>query len=248
MLRGHRKKGMTGTGKEGRKMETVVSVVRTEKKYSITRSKQSVLLHRLSSVMRPDENGGTEGYWVRSLYFDSIYDGDYFDKINGLEFRKKIRLRIYSPDQETVKLELKQKQGAAQKKKSLLMTRGMAEELIQGNYLGLMDLRSQLAAEFYLLLETGVYRPKCIVEYHRIAFAEEANDIRVTFDSEIGTSHNSDAFFSRELSLLPVRKEPVLEVKYNGFLLGSIKELLDYADAPELSISKYTMSRQVLGA
>jgi hypothetical protein len=46
---------------------------------------------------------------------------------------------------------------------------------------------------------------------------------------------------------LPVRKEPVLEIKYNGFLLSNIKQVLDFADAPELAISKYAMSRQLLG-
>lgn len=228
-------------------MAPIVSVARTEKKYSISWIQQNVLLQRLPLVSRLDENSDAGGYLVRSLYFDSIYDNDYFDKIDGLEFRKKIRLRIYSSDQKNVKLELKQKQGAAQKKKSLFITKSLAEEMIQGNYLGLMELNSELAAEFYQLLETGLYRPKCIVEYHRVAFVGDCNDIRVTFDSEIGASHACEDFFKKNLTLLPVRKEPVLEVKYNGFLLSNMKQMLDFADAPELAISKYMMSRQILG-
>lgn len=229
-------------------MVTAFSVMRTEKKYDINRIQQNTLLYRLSSIMKKDENSVTGGYLVRSLYFDSIYDNDYFDKINGLEYRKKIRLRIYSPDQEGVKLELKQKQGSAQKKKSLFIPQSLAKEMIKGNYIGLMKLNSELATEFYQLMETGVYRPKCIVEYYRIAFAEYSNDIRITFDSEIGTSPDYDDFFGKNLSLLPVRKEPILEVKYNGFLLGNIKQMLDFADASELAISKYVMCRQILGA
>lgn len=229
-------------------MATIVSVMRTEKKYSITWNQQSALYHGLSLTMKTDENSDAGGYLVRSLYFDSIYDNDYFDKIDGLEFRKKIRLRIYSPDQDTVKLELKQKQGAAQNKKSLIITRDLAKEMIAGRYIGLMELHSQLAEEFYQMLETGVYRPKCIVDYHRIAFAEDSNDIRITFDSEIAASHNCEGFFKKDLSLLPVRKEPVLEVKYNGFLLSNIKRMLDIADVPEIAVSKYIMSRQLLGA
>lgn len=228
-------------------MATAVSVVRTEKKYGITRIQQSILLHRLSVIMKADNNSTAQGYLVRSLYFDSIYDNDYFDKINGLELRKKIRLRIYSPDQELVKLEMKQKQGAAQKKTSLLISRGLAEKMIQGDYAGLLEQPSELAMKFYQLMETGVYRPKCIVDYHRVAFAEDSNDIRITFDSGIGTSPDCNDFFGKNPSLLPVRREPVLEVKYNGFLLGNIKQMLDFADASELAISKYTMSRQILG-
>ncbi|MDO4437849.1 MAG: polyphosphate polymerase domain-containing protein [Eubacteriales bacterium] len=224
-----------------------ISVVRTEKKYSISPYQQSTLLHRLEPVMNIDKHSGIGGYMVRSLYFDSIYDNDYFDKINGLEMRKKVRLRIYSPEQTTVKLELKQKQGSAQKKISLSITRELAEEMIQGNYEGLVELNSDLALMFYQILETGLYRPVCIVEYHRTAFAEESNDTRITLDSEIGMSPFCDSFFDRELNLIPVRKEPVLEVKYNRFLLSNIKQILDFADAPELAVSKYAMSRQVLG-
>lgn len=224
-----------------------VTVVRTEKKYSITQCQQNTLLHRLEPIMDVDEYGGLGGYMVRSLYFDSIYDDDFFDKISGLELRKKVRLRIYSPEQMTVKLELKQKQGSAQKKISLSITKKLAEEMIRGHYTGLVELNSDLALTFYQILETGLYRPKCIVEYHRIAFAEESNDTRITIDSEIGTSLFCDCFFEKNLNLLPVRTEPVLEVKYNGFLLSNIKQVLDFADASELAISKYAMSRQLLG-
>lgn len=224
-----------------------VSVVRTEKKYSIAPYQQNILLYRLEPIMSIDQHSSMGGYMVRSLYFDSIYDNDYFDKISGLEFRKKVRLRIYSPEQTTVKLELKQKQGSAQKKISLSITRELAEEMIHGHYTGLLELGSDLALEFYQILEMGLYRPKCIVEYHRMAFAEESNDTRITIDSEIGMSPFCDLFFEKQLSLIPVRKEPVLEVKYNGFLLSSIKLVLDFVDVPELAISKYAMSRQVLG-
>lgn len=228
-------------------MGNMFSVVRTEKKYSITRIQNNTLIHRLALTMKLDNNSDIGGYLVRSLYFDSIYDDDYFDKINGLELRKKIRLRIYSPYQETVKLEIKQKQGAAQTKKSLLISKNLAEEMICGRYGGLMEIDSELSMAFYQLLEAGVYRPKCIVEYHRTAFVEESNDIRITLDSEIGTSCNCEDFFRNDLSLLPVRKEPMLEVKYNGFLLSNIKQILDYTDASELAISKYMISRQIMG-
>lgn len=224
-----------------------VSVVRTEKKYSISQCQQNTLIYRLEPIMSIDKYSNIDGYMVRSLYFDSIYDNDYFDKISGVELRKKIRLRIYSPEQTTVKLELKQKQGSAQKKTSLSITKKLAEEMICGNYTGLAELNSELALNLYQILETGLYRPKCIVEYHRIAFAEGSNDTRVTIDSEIGTSLFCDRFFDKNLNLMPVRREPVLEIKYNGFLLSNIKQVLDFADAPELAISKYAMSRQLLG-
>ena len=37
----------------------------------------------------------------------------------------------------------------------------------------------------------------------------------------------------------------VLEVKYNGFLLSYIKDLLDQVERSELSVSKYCLARSV---
>lgn len=39
--------------------------------------------------MNVEAHSGLGGYKVRSLYFDSIYDNHYFDKIDGPELRKK---------------------------------------------------------------------------------------------------------------------------------------------------------------
>lgn len=227
-------------------MSETLSVFRTEKKYELNGLQKSILVNKLSSIMKLDENGDQNGYLVRSLYFDSIYDDDYFDKVNGLENRKKIRLRIYSPDQKMVKLEIKQKNGAAQLKKSIWISKALAEEMINGNYVGLLELESELAIEIYQILERGVYRPKCIIEYNRIAFMEETNDIRITFDSDISVSMACQDFFKHDLSLMPIMNKPVLEVKYNGFLLSNLKQIVNIANASEMSISKYALCRQML--
>lgn len=222
-------------------------VVRTEKKYDLSQLHVGQLMKLLDAVMKRDEHSEEDGYMVRSLYFDSIYDDDYFDKVDGIEIRKKIRLRIYSTQQETAKLELKQKQESAQKKVSITIPRSLAEEMTHGNYLGLAELQSENALMFYHLLETGLYRPSCIIEYQRTAFTEQTNDIRITFDRDIEMSPFCERFFDDQLSLIPVRKDPVLEVKYNRFMFSTIKQVLNCADAPELAISKYAMARAMLG-
>ena len=227
-------------------MSSSFHVVRTEKKFRITHIKKSMLIDRLSYIMSADEHSNLDGYPVRSLYFDSIYDDDYMDKLNGFEYRKKIRLRIYSPDNDAVKLEMKEKRGAVQRKKTVWIPKSVAQEMIKGNYSGLLDVKTQFTDELYCILESGLYRPKCIIEYHRVAFMERSNDIRVTFDSNIGVSSNVNAFFDKDISYIPVLFEPVLEVKYNGFLLSNIRSALELADASELSVSKYTMSRELI--
>jgi len=227
-------------------MSNTLSVFRTEKKYAITKAKKSILINKLSYVAPFDSNSGINGYQVRSLYFDSILDDDYMDKLDGLENRKKIRLRLYDPQQETIKLELKQKQGAAQLKKSIWVPKELAVQMIQGRFSGLLELDNPVATEIYTIMELGVYRPKCIIEYHRIAFMEDTNNIRITFDSNISASKNVSAFFDNNISYAPVADD-VLEIKYNGFLLSPFKKIINIADAPELSVSKYAQSRELLG-
>lgn len=44
-----------------------------------------------------DKHNGAGGYRIRSLYFDTLDDNDYRDKLDGMELRRKIRLRNYDP-------------------------------------------------------------------------------------------------------------------------------------------------------
>ena len=222
----------------------VHAVMRTEKKYSVSLSTSRQLANRLSRIMQTDAHGSSDGYTVRSLYFDSVYDDDYFDKVNGLEFRKKVRLRLYSPEQPWIKLEVKQKQGAVQMKKSLVISRELAFRMIGGEYFGLLELEGAFPRELYTLLEQGLYRPKCIVEYRRLAFVGETNNIRITIDSHLGASRKCGDFFAGGLSLQALLKEPTLEVKYDGFLLDYCKGIINLTDLPELSLSKYEMARR----
>lgn len=224
-------------------VEDTISVMRTEKKYLLSYQKKNILENRLSGIMKRDEYGRMGRYFVRSLYFDSIYDDDLFDKINGLEYRKKIRLRIYHPEQKWVKLELKQKRGAVQNKKTIKISRENAEQMMEGRYDFLLKMQGPLSTALYQIMEQGVYRPKCLIEYHRAAFVEETNNTRITIDSETGVTGRYEKFFSDRISLQPLLKYPTLEVKYNGFLLDYIKEMLEIADFTEVSLSKYEMSR-----
>ena len=73
-------------------------VYREEKKFLISVAEFIKKSHTLSHVMMEDPHNGTHGYIIRSLYFDTIYDNDYYEKQAGIETRRKIRLRIYDPN------------------------------------------------------------------------------------------------------------------------------------------------------
>ncbi len=222
-------------------------VLRQEKKYSINLADGAYLRSHLSKVMLQDAHNGTQGYAIRSLYFDTPDDQDFNEKLDGLELRRKVRLRIYSPNDTSAKLEMKQKQGPYQKKRSLRVERDDAIRLCQGDYSPLLKYPEPFAAECYGLMTCRCYRPKTIVEYLRQAYIAKENQIRLTLDSRIIATESCYDLFSPSLSLYPVMDpfSMVLEVKYNGFLLSYIKDLLNDLDRPELSVSKYCLARGV---
>lgn len=221
-------------------------VFREEKKFLISLPEALQISSRLSQVMLEDAHNGIHGYRIRSLYFDTIDDTDYYEKAAGVELRRKLRLRCYDPSADYAMLEMKQKQGASQLKRSLRVTREDAERLRHGNYASLLRYPEAFAAECYALLHSRCYRPKTIVEYDRKAFIAKENKIRITFDSRVEATESCLDLFSPRLNMNPVL-DPycvVLEVKFNGLLLSYLRQLINSVDKSELSVSKYALARQ----
>lgn len=195
--------------------------------------------------MAQDPHNGVNGYMIRSLYFDTPYDTDFFEKQAGIELRRKIRLRCYDPKADFAMLEMKQKQGARQLKRSLRVSREDAIRLTKGDYEALLSYSEPFAAEIYGFMKTRVYVPRTIVEYNRKAFIAKENRIRVTFDNRIVSTESCYDLFSERLNMNPVMDpyDVVLEVKFNGFLLNYIQSMINCIDKSELSVSKYVLAR-----
>ena len=154
-------------------------VVRQEKKFLIGTEESYSLNNYLSKMLIEDKHNGSKGYIVRSLYFDTLFDKDFRDKEDGIELRRKIRLRIYNPDDDFAVLEMKQKEGAYQLKRSLKITRDEAQELTKRNYGVLLNHKEDFAKECYGLMNMQCYLPKTIVQYNRKAFIAKENNIRI---------------------------------------------------------------------
>ncbi|MDR0326279.1 MAG: polyphosphate polymerase domain-containing protein [Oscillospiraceae bacterium] len=222
-------------------------VLRQEKKFLIPLDKYYDLSHRLGMILRTDSHSSGDGYLIRSLYYDTIDDNDFEEKDEGVELRRKIRLRCYGPDTPFAMLEMKQKQGAMQKKRSLRMEKEDARRMIQGDYTVLLNYKVPFAEECFGLMNMRCYRPKAIISYTRKVFVADENKIRITFDHHIKGTEASYDIFRKDL-METALLDPyltVLEVKYNGFLLTYIKDIISECRSNEMAISKYCLGRTV---
>lgn len=220
-------------------------VLRQEKKFLINLPLMYDLSHRISAVMTEDAHNSGDGYLIRSLYFDTLENKDYQEKVDGVEVRRKIRLRNYGAEASFASLEMKQKQGANQKKRSLRLKREDAERLCRGEYSPLLSYKDPFAAECFAVMSMQCYIPRAVVEYRRKAFIAKENKIRVTFDHHITATESCFDIFSPQLMQNSVLNPyvAVMEVKFNGFLLSYIKDILRECNEFETSVSKYCLGR-----
>lgn len=223
-----------------------IVVSRKELKYAISEVEYSKYVDLLSKLLKPDKSNGEVGYNVRSLYFDSAFNDDYYAKMDGLETRKKIRLRIYRTTDTEVKLEIKRKVGVNQTKSTIMIKKDDAIELIKMNYEVLLKYDEETAKRAYNIMILGQYRPKVLVEYKRKAYIHRENKIRITLDCDIRASEFDFDLFNENVYLMPTfdTYDAVLEVKFNGELFKWISDMIRGNDCVYESISKYSNSRK----
>lgn len=225
----------------------MLDVSRKELKYGVSLAEAADLKSRLVRIMKSDIHNGMKGYIVRSLYFDTLFDSDFEDKVDGYDDRRKIRLRIYNTDAETVKLEVKEKTNGIQRKRSLLLNRDEACRMEQADYAFLARREEELSRWLHVYMTSRCYRPKCLVEYDRFACILENNDTRVTFDSNLRASECGLDLFNKNAMMYPAigLGETTMEVKYNGFLMTYVKNELSLCNKMQRSESKYCRARMI---
>ena len=222
--------------------------LRKEIKYILPYGQALIIRKQLDKLIPRDDHCIDAPYSVRSLYFESVNGTDFSDKLAGLEDRKKIRLRIYDGDLSLCKLEIKQKTGDWQQKHSLILPMEAARELTHGNYdiLKKYFQGNETSIKAYSIMSQGQYRPAVQIEYDRIAYHYPMYDTRITLDINIRASESNMDIFSKKVNYTPVMPENiVLEIKYNGKLMGFISSIFSPYHLTQNSYSKYCSGRQI---
>lgn len=217
---------------------------RHEWKHEINRSDLLALRSRLTAVMTMDENAVGGMYGIRSLYFDNLQDKALLEKINGVNFREKFRVRYYNDDASFILLEKKSKIDGLCMKEQVQLSTEEAQVIADCDSDLLGKSTKPLVRELYLKMRTQGLQPKTIVDYTREAFVYAPGNVRVTLDYNIRTGLNGTDFLNPNCITVPAGDAPIiLEVKWDEFLPSIIRDIVQLNGRHSSAFSKYAACR-----
>jgi len=188
-------------------------------------------------------------YTVRSIYFDSEDLRFYFDKLDSVRVRKKLRVRTYNlaDDAAPAFLEIKRKIGRRGLKERLMLDIGEVDGAIGAEDVeevlpGLSFLSRKVLDRFRFNLRTRDMSPVVLVVYEREAFIGRENErYRVTFDQNIRSLINpqmEQMFVENELRQFE-EEYFVLEMKFDERMPRWMTRVVRDLDLQSQSYSKY---------
>lgn len=203
-----------------------------------------VLGSRLSAVMQWDKNAVNGKYEIRSLYFDTPTDKALREKMDGVNFREKFRIRYYNNDTSFITLEKKSKINGLCSKESCRITKEETQKIVDGDIGWLIETDRKLCHELYSKMKSERLSPKTIVDYTREPFVFAPGNVRVTIDYNIRTGDFRTDFLNDDTITLPVGESPIiLEVKWDEFLPDIIRDAVSIPSRHVTAFSKYEQCR-----
>jgi SPX domain protein involved in polyphosphate accumulation len=205
-------------------------MVRYERKYLVPNENLDKLRERIKPFVSPDfyareNNASLPQYTVRSIYYDTVDMECHEEKREGVELRKKFRVRSYNDYEKNKKsvLEIKKKLGNRIDKHRAFVGFDNVETLFETGDLYKYveppddDISIDDARRFIYHLKKRNLKPTVLVIYEREAYHGNFDPgVRITFDKNIRSSIYpvlSDLFNNNNLRFLFARHF-ILEIKY----------------------------------
>lgn len=167
---------------------------RFELKYIIPVTVRDALRRDLELNMQPDAHGDADGsYRVTSLYYDTADLACFRAKVEGIKYRRKLRVRIYSEHadeaSDTAMVEIKQRINRTVQKRRVAVTLERAYALCTGSNVAPWADRddASVASEIEFLVRNLRLEPTCVISYLRQAFvgSRYESGLRITFDQRL---------------------------------------------------------------
>lgn len=229
---------------------------RYEIKYFVDELKVPELRRELAARMDTDPFSPHGGYPVTSLYYDTPDLRFYWEKIEGLKFRRKLRLRLYGQpaactDDTSVQIEIKQRVNRVTQKRRIALPYGLAQRWLNGREEIECDPSQQaFVNEVTTLIGNLDLRPMVTTGYLREAFVGTEADLglRVTIDHKV---HGRDRDFhfasGAENRFIIPPKLAIVELKANERVPYWATDLTARLNMSVIRVSKYCQSIETFG-
>ncbi|WP_241249493.1 polyphosphate polymerase domain-containing protein [Rhodococcus sp. X156] len=229
---------------------------RYEIKYLVDELTVPRLRAELAQRMDSDQHSPVGGYPVTSLYYDTADLRFYWEKIEGLKFRRKLRLRLYGDpadctDDTSVQVEIKQRVNRVTQKRRMAVPYATAQRWLHGREELSCGRREQpFVNEVTTLVGNLDLRPVVTTGYLREAFVGTGAELglRVTLDHKVH-GRDRDFHFASEAEnrfIIPP-KLAILEIKANERIPYWVTDLTARLDMSVVRVSKYCQSVQAFG-
>ena len=217
---------------------------RHEIKHLISPADATAIKHNLKAVAAIDPHAQKEGaYRIRSLYFDDLQNTALWEKLDGVNERRKFRIRYYNADLSYIMLECKMKRDNVGCKLQERLTEEELRRIMAGDIAWMATSGRPLLITLYVEMKAKGLRPKCVVEYMRVPFVYGPGNVRVTIDWNIRTGPPAQFMDPCGLTL-PVDGNPMLlEVKWDEYLPTVIRRATALKSRGPTAFSKYAACR-----
>ncbi len=215
--------------------------MRHELKYIITPVQYQLLRSRLKAIMHSDPYSDKNGeYFIRSIYFDTPDRSALWEKLCGVDNRRKYRIRFYNGEYSKCTLECKEKKGTRVRKTSEKLEEGKASLLLSPDRV-YSDINDNGIRGLAAVICMRGLVPIVTVDYIREAYVLPLSNLRITFDKSIASGGVKDCLIYPQLMPNIMGENMVLEVKYDEFIPEHISHIVAGINPVQTSASKYVM-------
>ncbi len=225
---------------------------RYELKYLLPVKKAIEIRDDLLAYLTPDNHGDGDGiYQISSLYYDSPERLCYWEKLDGIKYRRKLRIRYYDVSQplqmdSLVMVEIKQRLNRVTQKRRAILPYRDAVLLCNDRVLPYYTLKDDpVVQEVFSYLWDYELKPASVIRYTRQALVggpQEAG-LRVTFDKDMTYQITQPDLLSvaAYLPLFPL-DVVIMEIKTNDRIPIWLTELVGVQNLSMARVSKYCQS------
>lgn len=224
--------------------DDIRSFNRFELKYLVHRDLATKFIRSLDGYVYADPNSNRQGgYPIYSLYCDSPGLALFWEKIEGLKYRRKVRFRKYGNSQD-VFVEIKQRvDRTVQKRRVRWPLDQVVQTFCSGNGLnGGEEKLDAVSTEVLYLWNYYRLEPRMAISYNRQAFfAVFESDLRITFDTRVQyNALDLDIAKPFETGKYVIRPETVIvEVKFNERVPLWLCKMISKYGLELIRLSKY---------